>query len=220
MMLYWGNASTGPMAEPKKSTFAYAASTDHPDSVNQAAPSFPPTSLMFQTYAFISPGASAPEVGLEKGQKNMLLYLNMTRHKPFPIERYLNYSGNHVPSTIDGSITIEKDVFWNSYLIRPDFPLLLNVLNKVTYAWVQSVTVDYGGVSASWTAKYGVGPTGKEPMDFFQWKPVDDLNWKWSRDEHKKDDNGWEGVFGAEIDMWCESSSLWTIWTQCWARNC
>lgn len=220
-MLYWGNATTGTMADPRKSTFGFAASTAYPDSVNPAAPSFPPTSLMFQTYPFISPGASEPEVGLVLGQRNMLLYLNMTRHKSFPIERYLDYSGNHVPSTIDGSIIIEKDVFWNSYLIRQDLPLLLNVFNKVTHAWVNSVWVDYNGFKTSYGATYGVGPgsSSDAAWNFFAWERVDDLNWNWNKSYHKKDDKGWGGIFSAEISMWCKFSELSTTgWPKFRAR--
>lgn len=207
MMLRWGNATTGTMADPKKTTFGYAASTDHPDSVNQAAPSFPPTSLMFQTYQFISHGATEPEVGLEAGQRNMLLYLNMTRHKRFPIERFLDYSGNHVPSTIDGSMIIEKDIFWNSYLVRQDLPLLLNVLNQVTYAWVRDVWVHYNGFQTSWGATYGVGPSGYTGgnRNFFTWEAVDNLKWEWKKNYHERAHHGWGNAFSGEYEMWCKS---------------
>lgn len=206
LMLRWANPKTGHMGDPKKTTIGFAASTAYPESVNTDAPSFPPTALMFQTYQFLSPGSNKPTVGLVEGKRNMLLYLNMTQHKDFPIERYLDYSGNIVPSTIDGSICIGKDIFWNSYLVRNDLPLLLNVLNKVTFAWVKSVSIDYNGFKASYSADYGVGPGSglDDAKEFYTWDAVDDLNWKWTQKPHKYDDMGWGGVFDGSTEMWCK----------------
>lgn len=115
---------------------------------------------MFQTYPFISLGSNKPTIGLVEGQRNMLLCLNMTQYKSFPIERFLDYSGNIVSSTIDSSACIEKDVFWKIHLVCNDLPLLLNVLNQVTYGWVDSVWVEYNGFQSSSGADYGVGPGG------------------------------------------------------------
>lgn len=204
-MLQWGSPTSGIMADPRKSTLGFAASTANPLSVNYDAPTFPPTALMFQTYAFIPIGAHEPSVGLEEGQRNMLLYLNMTRHKPFPIEKYLNYSGNHVPSTIDGSVCIERDVFWNSFLLREAWPLLLHALNKATRTWLGDIWIDYKNSKVDYGATFGVGPWPglNEPIEYFRWVPVDTTSWVYNKSYNRKaTENVPQG--GGTFEMWCK----------------
>ena len=88
----------------------------------------------------------------------MLLYFNRTQHNFFSIERFLDCSGNIVLSTIDGSICIEKDAFWNIDLVRNDPSLRLNKFNQVTYGWVKSGWVECNGFTVSAGADFGVGP--------------------------------------------------------------
>lgn len=194
----------GGIAEPSNTAMGYSANTDNPNSVNQQAPTFPPTSSTFQYYHYnaISGGVYT---GLNaQGDKNMLLYLNMTQNHTPPIERQLVYSGNFVIPEMDGTICISRDVFWDSFLLRSNFPLLLERFNISTFAWVNWVKVERGVVSLEESAEYGLGPgyRGEHPR-FYTWKNDGRSSWKWDQHLHESDDKGWAGVWDGTIEMWC-----------------
>ena len=132
------------MDDRQKRVIAYGLQTAKPQSVNQNAPTFPPTALKFQTYEYIAPGKQDPEEGIRKGDSNMLLYyLQMTDHKISP-QGNPNYSGNFVSSAMNGTTCIALEIFWDSSLLRVLFSLL--------------------GVGAVWPGLFGRTPVS---LDFW-----------------------------------------------------
>lgn len=51
----WYAGDDGVMSDRRKRTIAYGLQTLRPDTVNEQAATFPPTSLKFQTYEYIAP---------------------------------------------------------------------------------------------------------------------------------------------------------------------
>ncbi|KAI9927079.1 hypothetical protein MW887_003462 [Aspergillus wentii] len=178
----------GPMIDRRKRTVAYGLHTAKPDTVNADAPSFPPTSLKLQTYEYIAPGEDKPKEGLENGRNNMLLYLQMTDSKKFPSEPILPYSENFVSDGMDGTMCIEKEIFWDRYLLRTTGPRLLHLFNNATYAWVKSTNLSQV-TEPDW--EIGIGDGGHGDMNFFNWAPSTDgsMSWTWGdppQDEQHK----------------------------------
>ncbi|KAI0846276.1 hypothetical protein F5Y00DRAFT_272082 [Daldinia vernicosa] len=163
----------------QKRTLAYALHTAKPETVNKEAPSFPPTSLKLQTYPYIAPNQTKPGEGLGAvGENNMLLYLQMTKNRSFPDVRLLEYSGNYVSPGINGTIIIDRDIFWDSYLCRTSPSQLLSVFNVYTYAWVGSASnPDMAG--EQWTIASG---SHSNDPNFYAWKQSasNPLTWTWA----------------------------------------
>jgi hypothetical protein len=183
----------------QKRTVGYALHTAKPDSVNEQAPSFPPTSLKMQTYPYIAPNETKPGEGLgPAGQNNMLLYLQMTKNRPFPDIRLLEYSGNYVSAGINGTIIIDRNIIWDSYLFRTTAPKLLSLFNAYTYAWVGSASIP-DILAEQW--KIAVGDTSHSAdSSFYAWKPSasDPVAWTWTPSHEEqtyhdtlKTDGGW-----------------------------
>lgn len=134
--------------------------------------------MKFQIYEYIAPGKTEPEEGIPQGDNNMLLYLQMTDKKPFPSAPILPYSGNFVPKEIDGTMCIERGIFWDNYLLRKTAPEHLHTLNHATYAWIQHADVD-NTQYPNWEIGVGDSIHSAKP-DFFRWEPTTDpLAWKW-----------------------------------------
>lgn len=214
------------MGNPQNTTVGYAAATEKPEGVNNQAPTFPPTDLIFQRYNYVAPGSNQPHSGLdEDGDKNMLLYLEMTDHLPFPQERLLAYSGNFAIPGMSGTIAISKVNFWNNFLLRrpqQGLPQLLRVFNEVTFAWCRKVSVDYDGVSGGGSWESGVGPgSGLDTaQDFYAWNEDGVLAWKWDKKDYKKADKGWGGVFDATMEFWCRHPYRSIDYVNSFANTC
>lgn len=195
----------GGIAEPSNTAMGYSANTDNPNGVNQQAPTFPPTSSTFQYYHYKGIPGDGIHTGLDaRGDKNMLLYLNMTQDHTPPIERELVYSGNFVIPEMDGTICISRDVFWDSFLLRSDCPPLLERFNISTFAWVNWVKAGDSVTSPEASGEYGLGPGYRnEHPGLYTWKNDGRSSWKWDQHLHERDDKGWEGVWDNTIEMWC-----------------
>lgn len=151
--------------------------TSKPSSVNQQAPTFPPTSLKFQTYEYIAPGQTEPTDG---NDNNMLLYLQMTDSKPFPSTAILPYTGNFASSGMDGSMAIERNIFWDSYLLRVSPATeLLHTLNHATYVWITHADIDKTQ-SPNWEIGVGDSSHSASPS-FFHWVKQGNMSWTWGQ---------------------------------------
>lgn len=192
----------------QKRTLAYALHTEKPETVNEQAPTFPPTSLKLQTYPYIAPNETEPGEGLgPAGDNNMLLYLQMTDHRHFPDIRLLEYSGNYVSPGMNGTICIGRDIIWDSYLLRHYPSLLLSLFNAYTYAWVASASIP-DIIAERWVIALGDATHASDPK-FYSWNQSasDPLTWTWapSKEEQKynntlKTDGGWNKL---SIDCRC-----------------
>ncbi|KAI0398697.1 hypothetical protein F4802DRAFT_603740 [Xylaria palmicola] len=209
----WYVGADSKWQDRQKRTLAYALHTAKPETVlqytvNKNAPSFPPTSLKLQTYPYIAPNQTEPGEGLgEVGENNMLLYLQMTKNRPFPDVRLLEYSGNYVSPGINGMIIIDRDIFWDSYLFRTSPAQLLSLLNVYTYAWVGSASIP-GTAGEQWDIATGLH--SNDP-NFYAWKQnaFNPLTWTWApsngeQSYHKKfqDNGGWNW-----LDIDCTTSN-------------
>ncbi|KAI9648027.1 hypothetical protein NHQ30_002655 [Ciborinia camelliae] len=194
------------MSDRQKRTIAYGLVTGKPQTVNGDAPTFPPTSLKFQTYPYIAPGQTEPQQGIGKGDNNMLIYLQMTDHQSLPKD-LLEYSGNFVSSGMDGTICLGRDIFWDKYLLRSSTPRLLPTFNDYTYAWVSNYSIPSNMV-CSWNI--GMAPGHVSDQSVYNWNAnsSNPLEWSWNpsrseqavHDIHKED--GW-----LKLDIDCSTSN-------------
>ncbi|KAI0548371.1 hypothetical protein F4679DRAFT_321897 [Xylaria curta] len=204
----WYVGADSKWQDRQKRTLAYALHTAKPETVNEEAPSFPPTSLKLQTYPYIAPNQTKPGEGLgESGENNMLLYLQMTKNRPFPDVRLLEYSGNYVSPGINGTIIIDRDIFWDSYLFRTIPSQLLSLFNVYTYAWVGSASIP-NTLGEQWTIASG---SHSNDPNFYAWKQSasNPLTWTWApsnkeQSYHDKFQNsgGWN-----RLDIDCTTSN-------------
>ena len=204
-MLKWAAGAAAEVEnEPRKATIGYAAHTDDPNSINAAAPTFPPTSFRFQNYEYIGPGQSKPTDGPGvKGDNNVLLYLEMTQNLSLPTDM-LSHSGNFVTKDMDGTICISKEVFLETYLLRDTAPLLLNTLNRNTHAWIKPNRNIHSGDRISDPQQYLiVGPVSPNDKDlsFFSFTPVQGSNtkYKWTNSESTEDSPRY-----IKLELWSE----------------
>lgn len=202
LMRSWGSGSSSPMKNPQVTTLGYGLETDHPSSVNVPAPSFPPTALKHQIYKYIKPGNKEPEDGLEKGGKNVLLYVEMTQNKDWPQAGILPYSGNFVIDDIKATACISSQVFFDSYLLRnvppednPKLPGLLQEFNRWLFFSVGNSVEDFNAYLADgeWRLRFSfaIGPKNqhhqypfeevKKDPNFFAWKRESDTEWKFEK---------------------------------------
>lgn len=186
------------MADRQKRTIAYGLHTQKPQSLNQNAPTFPPTALKFQTYEYIAPGENTPDEGIGKGDNNMLLYLQMTDHRDFPNQAILEYSGNFVSSGMNGTTCIGREIFWANYLLRTSKPLLLHTFNPSTYAWVKAASVE-NKVNPTWTIGLGESDHFSDSSKYcWNAKSGNPFEWTWSPDNSEQSYN--ENTGGDEGD--------------------
>ncbi len=165
-------------------TMAYTVTTADPDAAYPAAPSFPPTDLIFQCMPYYANGQTKPTEGLgAAGDNNMLLYLEMANKTPPPKERSLAYSGNWVTPSIPGTMCISSDVFWGDFLLSGTNTMgpLLTTINQGTWVEAVACTADYWGDSFSWT----IGAHYPHPDDFWAWSPKSDgTGWTWTQSQN------------------------------------
>ncbi|KAL4769098.1 hypothetical protein BDW60DRAFT_210335 [Aspergillus nidulans var. acristatus] len=187
----WYLGDDSPMKDRKTRTIGYALRTNDPRSVNSDAPTFPPTSLKFQTYEYKAPGhESEPgQDGIGVGDNNVLLYLQMTDNEDFPNIIGLPWNGNFVEDGKEGTVCVATKLIWDGYLLRKTSPLLLHSLNQATYAWIKSTDQ-----SDSLNLKFdiGIGSSGRS-NDFFYWEPlytwadmVNPVQWTWAPNESEQ----------------------------------
>lgn len=168
---------------------------------------FPPTDLIFQTYGYIAPGKVKPDVNFEgTADSNMLLYLEMTGNKDFPIERVLLNKGNFITPGMDGTLTICRENFWDNFLLNTVSPLLV-AYNRATWAWVRSVSAKAELNTGLFKSNYGVGsesgPT--QESEFYAWEKDSQCSWKWSKSNQKStEDKG--SLDNASIEISCSYS--------------
>ncbi|PWY66691.1 hypothetical protein BO83DRAFT_367079 [Aspergillus eucalypticola CBS 122712] len=208
---HWYVGENSKWLDRKKRTLAYALHTDKPKTVNEEAPSFPPTSLKLQTYPYIAPNETKPGQGLGSvGENNMLLYLQMTDNQPFPDVRVLEYSGNYVSKGMNGTFIIDRSIIWDSYLFRTTAPKLLPMFNVYTYAWVASAS-NPNLFGEQWSIGLG-DPSHSSDASFYAWKQsdTDALTWKWTPTNEEqgynhtyKSDAGWN-----KLNIDCTTSNI------------
>ncbi|KAJ1547480.1 hypothetical protein HK096_002709 [Nowakowskiella sp. JEL0078] len=119
----------------------YAITVKKPELANLTASSFPPTSLKFQIYPYLSGGdANAPKI--PGSGYNMLLFLQMTGGRKIPAD-ILNWSGNWIapspPSNLmmAGTMAICKQNFWDGLLLP-----VLEDINKLTVQGANAIFID------------------------------------------------------------------------------
>lgn len=189
----------GPMKHRKNRTIGYGIRSENSSTVNNQAPQFIPTSLRFQTYEYRAPGKNEPTEGIPDGNNNMLLYLQMTNKDEFPSDALLEYTGNFALKGMGGTMCIRRDIFWDQYLLRSDSPLL-QMLNQVTYAWVEYHRMD-SVTKAEFTIALG-DDNHRDDLSFFKWRPVGSDSLRWSflpdeeREQHTTDDESWGSAYG------------------------
>ncbi|KAF8253325.1 hypothetical protein K440DRAFT_657304 [Wilcoxina mikolae CBS 423.85] len=172
----------------------YAVTVPDPAVANPYAPTFPPTDLQFQTYAYRSGGdASAPP---QPGY-NMLLFLEMTEHRPFP-PAALNWSGNWLIPNMAGTMAISKQNFWNRYLL----PKLVDINHK-TIVHISSVRVSGLNTTWSWN-KYDEG------LKDYSWK--DTTNGATFHYESSQSDSENDGLakFNGDANSSVDNKIQWT----------
>lgn len=166
-------------------TLGYSWTTSNPQDVYHAAPTFPPTDKLYQTYYYLGSSTSSPVEGLDVGDKNMLLYLEMTDHQPFPKERYLDYSGNWTTSDIPATMCIGSSIFFDSYLMRSmSGSGLLSKLNYATYIEAISCFCDYG-TDSEFRWNYSKRDHSSD-LSFFDWKRSGS-GWEWKLETYAHD---------------------------------
>ncbi|KAI4218118.1 MAG: hypothetical protein L6R36_009119, partial [Xanthoria steineri] len=128
----WANDA----ADLNAGTLGYVWTTPNPQKAYSNAPMFPPTDKMFQTYPYLATPTSVPVQGLDIGEDNMLLYLEMTQHMSIPDERALPYKANWTTPNIPATMCIGSAVFFDSFLMRSmygnDGKGLLGQINAAT----------------------------------------------------------------------------------------
>ncbi|KAL4745721.1 hypothetical protein BDW72DRAFT_198384 [Aspergillus terricola var. indicus] len=191
----WYLGDDSPMKDRKTRTIGYALRTNDPRSVNSDAPTFPPTSLKFQTYEYKAPGhESEPgKDGIGVGDNNVLLYL-ITDNEDIPNIIGLPWNGNLVEDGKEGTVCVATKLIWDDYLLRKTSPLLLHSLNQAIYARIKSTDQ-----SNSLNLKFdiGIGSFGRS-NDFYYWEPVhtwadmaNPVQWTWAPNEPEQtDDHG------------------------------
>ncbi|KAG6003411.1 hypothetical protein E4U21_002044 [Claviceps maximensis] len=211
---HWYVGQDSKWLDRQKRTLAYALHTTKPETVNEQAPSFPPTSLKLQTYPYIAPNQTKPGEGLGLvGDNNMLLYLQMTKNRDFPDIRLLEYSGNYVSPGMNGTIIIDRNIIWDSYLFRTTPSPLLPLFNTYTYAWVGSANIP-GLLGEQWSISQA-DTSHSADANFYSWKQdaSDPLKWTWtpSNDEQRyhnkfQSDGGWN-----RLDIDCTTSNKLSV---------
>lgn len=207
----------GPLTDREKRTVGYALQTEKPHSVNEEAPSFPPTSLTFQTYPYIAAGEAEGKEGIPDGDNNMLLYLQMTDNRDFPPDRFLQNAGNFINAGMDGTMCIERGIFWDRYLLRVTPSPILRLFNPAAYVWVKEADLN-----DLWHPhiQLGMGDLShKGDTEFFDWVPLreDSLTWTWGPDiaeqHHEEKRNPGNGHEYGSLKIDCEllSSTLCTV---------
>lgn len=189
------------MAQSTGSLLGYSITTPMPDSVNSLPPSFPPTDQAFQVYSYLEPGKTQPTDGRgAAGDKNMLLYLNMTKNKPFPEPGRLTYSGNWCINGIPATMAISGDIFFNDFLLPK-----LAVLNEASYIEAIKAKADIKGL------KFEVGYTHgfRTRDDFGEWKRLDN-GWSWSASNTKTAKDG-ESVHNLKATLQVSTTNLITV---------
>lgn len=71
---------------------------------------------MYQTYPYLANPTSDRVQGLDVGDDNVLLYLELTQPLPFPTEKALAYKANWTTPGISATMCIGSSVFFDSYL--------------------------------------------------------------------------------------------------------
>lgn len=124
-----------------------------PDSTvaNPEAPTFPPTKLQLQTYAYRSGGTGAVQPG---NGYNSLLFLEMTGpgDRPLPTAM-LNWSGNFIIPNLAGTMAISKRNFWDGYLLPK-----LEAINKSTLLIITDVNRTAFNADYAWKTIAGKTP--------------------------------------------------------------
>ncbi|KAI1349750.1 hypothetical protein F5Y01DRAFT_316421 [Xylaria sp. FL0043] len=208
------------MRDREKRTIAYGLRTQNPGSVNEPAPSFPPTALRFQTYEYIAPGQTKPEEGIGNGDSNMLLYLQMTDHESFPDVAVLEYSGNYASRDMDGTMCIGRNILWDKYLLRgftpPSTQPLLQIFNQYTYAWVAKADPSSPVLIANWEIGMGDPSSHSLNPEFYSWKenPQNVMEWTWAPNEKEQTtQNTWQDD-GAYLHLNITCSTVNSLRTQ------
>lgn len=190
LFLHWAKS-----LKPESTTLGYIAKGKTGKTGNEENPTFPPTSLRCQTYNYTDP--AHPGTTYPGSDKNMLLYLQMIKDRPFPTDDTLPNLGNFIRPGQHGVLCIGKGVIFDDFLLRdPESSLappntLLSNYNERSKPW-QNHGVDGGVDFPDWRI-------GSEDPSGTAWQPSTE-GWKWSKEARYSDRYGSRG--GQYLSPW------------------
>lgn len=168
----------------------YAVTVPDPSVANPIAPSFPPTSVQFQTMAY---SGDIP-AKVQPGGLDCFLFLEMTDKRAAP-HTLIDWTWNWVqppsspPSPRQGGcMVIAKANFWDAFFVeRATFlnRMALDMLNRVGWAIDNQATSSIGGADLGWTL------TDSKPSDSdLSWKSKTATSMKWDWSHHTEERSG------------------------------
>ncbi|KAJ7430439.1 hypothetical protein B0H11DRAFT_942815 [Mycena galericulata] len=173
----------------------YAITVPNPSVANPIAPTFPPTSVRFQTMAY-QPTANQPKVP----GKDCFLFLEMTGNRNFPKSPYIGWTWNWIGESPrqSASMVLAKANFWDAFFVpHATFlnRLALDMLNRVAYS-IDSKKLDH---NPAWTLGPAVSESG------LAWKTKDDksMKWDWSYSDssHRDQLHPYTHKFDTNVDV-------------------
>ena len=159
-------------------------------SVNEYAPSFPPTSIDYKNYPWLNPSASNP-VRQDNIDQNAISYLMMGSFQTPPSPVGLPYSGTFVEENC--LYCMNRRIFWGSWLLEqlstvikmmelvPDTPYVAYNDDDPHFPWVVGVRLH-------------VGNSGGADSDYvFQQSGGDPASWSWNGNQKDSEDTAYGG---------------------------
>ncbi|TFK81377.1 hypothetical protein K466DRAFT_667154 [Polyporus arcularius HHB13444] len=165
----------------------YAVTVPDPSVANPIAPSFPPTSVQFQTMVYQGDlPKKVPPGGLD-----CFLFLEMTQNRTTP-HTVIDWEWNWVqpPSSPPGPreggcMVIAKSVFWDAFFVgRATFlnRMALDMLNRVGWAIDNQELSSIGGADLAWSL------SDSKPSDSdLAWKSTKSTSMSWHWSHHAED---------------------------------
>ncbi|KAJ7730379.1 hypothetical protein DFH07DRAFT_969201 [Mycena maculata] len=178
------------LTQSTHNVLGYAITVPDPSVANPIAPTFPPTSVRFQTMA------NQPKVP----GKDCFLFLEMTDKRAFPTSPYIGWTWNWVGESPrqSASMVLAKANFWDAFFVpRATFlnRLALDMLNRVAYS-IDSRKLDH---NPAWTLGSTVPDSG------LAWKTKDDKSMKWdwsySTSSHRDQLRPYTHRFDTNVDV-------------------
>ncbi|KIW94663.1 uncharacterized protein Z519_04640 [Cladophialophora bantiana CBS 173.52] len=199
-------------------TFGYSLTTGKAAEMNPQAPTFLPAREKLQVYPYKSPFSHNISIGLsEDGEKNMLIILNTGSLQGVPEKEVLPYSGNWCIKNIPATLAVSKDVFFNSFLVRPwptslgsQVPLLVRI-NQAAYFEAKMAHAEKHPFNSEFSFRYGKADLAPGIYDFREVSDTQtgDVSWAWSRNSSKSHQDG-GSAFHARAEISTASSTTVT----------
>ncbi|KAI0750917.1 hypothetical protein C8Q80DRAFT_1118865 [Daedaleopsis nitida] len=167
----------------------YAVTVPDPSVANPIAPSFPPTSVQFQTMAY---NGSVPSK-VQPGGLDCFLFLEMTGKRSAP-HTLIDWTWNWIqaPSSPPGPreggcMVVAKANFWDAFFVeRATFlnRMALDMLNRVGWA-IDNEQSTIGGGDLPWSLS-----SSEPPDSALAWKSKTAMSMKWDWSHHTEDSSG------------------------------